>query len=62
MDKSVEFTMLYEIYGKLLTKKQQEIFEEYYLYNLSLREIAENKKKNETFLKTGINHFPSYAL
>ena len=44
MDKSVEFTMLYEIYGKLLTKKQQEIFEEYYLYNLSLREIAENKK------------------
>lgn len=44
MDKSVEFTMLYDIYGKLLTKKQQEIFEEYYLYNLSLREIAENKK------------------
>lgn len=44
MDKNVEFTMLYEIYGKLLTKKQQEIFEEYYLYNLSLREIAQNKK------------------
>ncbi len=43
MDKNVEFTMLYEVYGKLLTKKQQEIFEEYYLYNLSLREIAENK-------------------
>ncbi len=43
MDKSVEFSMLYDIYGKLLTKKQQEIFEEYYLYNLSLREIAENK-------------------
>ncbi len=44
MDKNVEFTMLYDIYGKLLTAKQQEIFEEYYLYNLSLREIAENKK------------------
>ncbi len=43
MDKSVEFSMLYDIYGRLLTKKQQEIFEEYYLYNLSLREIAENK-------------------
>ena len=43
MDENVEFTMLYDIYGKLLTKKQQEIFEEYYLYNLSLREIAENK-------------------
>lgn len=44
MDKNLEFTLLYDIYGKLLTKKQQEIFEEYYLYNLSLREIAENKK------------------
>ena len=40
MDKNVEFSMLYDIYGKLLTKKQQEIFEEYYLYNLSLREIV----------------------
>lgn len=44
MDKNIEMVMLYEIYGKLLTEKQQAIFEEYYLYNLSLREIAENKK------------------
>ena len=44
MDKNIEMVMLYEIYGKLLTSKQQDIFEEYYLYNLSLREIAENKK------------------
>lgn len=44
MDKNIEMTMLYDIYGKLLTTKQQQIFEEYYLYNLSLREIAENRK------------------
>lgn len=44
MDENIRLTMLYDIYGKLLTKKQQEIFEEYYLYNLSLREIAVNKK------------------
>ena len=44
MDENVEISMLYDIYGKLLTSRQQEIFEEYYLYNLSLREIAENKK------------------
>lgn len=44
MDKNIEMVMLYEIYGKLLTDKQQAMFEEYYLYNLSLREIAENKK------------------
>lgn len=43
MDKNVEITLLFDIYGKLLTKKQQDIFKEYYLYNLSLREIAENK-------------------
>ena len=44
MDENIEISMLYDIYGKLLTSRQQEIFEEYYLYNLSLREIAENKK------------------
>lgn len=44
MDKSIEMTILYDIYGKLLTTKQKDIFEQYYIYNLSLREIAENKK------------------
>lgn len=44
MEEDLKFNMLYDIYGKLLTKKQQDIFEEYFLYNLSLREIAENKK------------------
>ncbi|MEG2348860.1 MAG: hypothetical protein RSB67_04365 [Clostridia bacterium] len=44
MDKNIKLTMLYDIYGKLLTIKQQEIFNEYYIYNLSLREIAQNKK------------------
>ncbi len=43
MDKNILVTLLYDTYGKLLTKKQQEIFEEYYLYNLSLREIAQNR-------------------
>lgn len=44
MDEDIELTLLYDIYGKLLTKRQQEIFEEYYIYNLSLREIAQNRK------------------
>lgn len=43
MDKSIKITILFDIYGKLLTTKQQEIFKEYYLYNLSLREIAQNR-------------------
>ena len=44
MEDNIQITMLYDIYGKLLTEKQQAIFEEYYTYNLSLREIAQNKK------------------
>lgn len=44
MEKNIEFTFLYDIYGKLLTEKQQQIFELYYGSDLSLREIAENLK------------------
>lgn len=43
MEKNIELTFLYDIYGKLLTEKQREIFEQYYLSDLSLREIAENE-------------------
>jgi predicted DNA-binding protein YlxM (UPF0122 family) len=42
MEKNIEFTILYDIYGKLLTDKQQQIFELYYLSDLSLREVAQN--------------------
>lgn len=33
---------LYDLYGSLLTEKQQAYFEDYYFSNLSLSEIAEN--------------------
>ena len=33
---------LYDIYGELFTKKQQQYFEDYYFDNLSLQEISEN--------------------
>lgn len=34
---------LFEIYQKKLTLSQQELFSDYYLYDLSLSEIAENR-------------------
>ena len=35
---------LYEVYGKLLTEKQQDYFKDYYYYDLSLAEIAEKNQ------------------
>ena len=41
MEKLVYLNNLYDIYGVLLTKKQQIYFEEYYFNNLSFGEISE---------------------
>lgn len=42
MDKNTHITILYDIYGKLLSDKQRSYFEAYYFDNLSLSEISEN--------------------
>lgn len=41
MKELVYYTMLYDIYGTLLTTKQQLYFEEYYFKNLSLSELSD---------------------
>ena len=42
MERKVEIGMLCEIYGNLLTKRQQNILNDYFNADLSLSEIAEN--------------------
>ena len=42
MDEKVKVSMLCQLYGKLLTKKQYEFIDDYYNNDLSLSEIAEN--------------------
>ena len=42
MEEKVKISMLCQLYGKLLTKKQYEFIDDYYNNDLSLSEIAEN--------------------
>ena len=42
MDDVIYYNELYDLYGKLLTDKQMEYFEDYYFNNLSFSELAEN--------------------
>ena len=42
MEKDLTYGILLQIYGELLTNKQQEVASLYYDYDLSLAEISEN--------------------
>lgn len=42
MENVLYYTVLFDIYGELLTEKQKTYFKDYYFDNLSLAEIAEN--------------------
>ncbi len=42
MERNVKISLLCQLYGKLLTKKQYDFIEDYYNNDLSLSEIAEN--------------------
>lgn len=44
MEKNVKVSMICEVYGNLLTKKQLSILQDYYDKDLSLSEIAQNQE------------------
>lgn len=44
MENLVYYNELFEIYSDLLTEKEKEAFKDYYFEDLSLSEIADNKK------------------
>lgn len=51
MERFIYLNNLFDIYGDLLTEKQQLYFKEYYFNNLTFQEIGEkyNISKNATF-------------
>lgn len=42
MNKRERMSMLFDLYGMLLTKKQQDYFQDYYFEDLTYQEISEN--------------------
>ena len=54
MEKDLTLTELYDIYGVLLTKRQRELFEGYYLYDLSLSEISAPDGKSRQSVYEGV--------
>ncbi len=43
MEKHSRYTLLLDLYGELLTEKQRSLIDQYYNYDLSMQEIAENE-------------------
>ena len=43
----VKMSLLYDLYGGMLTEKQRELFTLYYEEDLSLAEIAQNRRDHE---------------
>ena len=47
---------LYDLYGSLLTEKQKSVFENYYFFNLSLQEIADNLNISKAGVLDNLEH------
>ena len=64
LERVIYINNLFQIYGKLLSDTQQEIITDYYEYNLSLSEIAENRNISraavDDALKKGVSKLEKY--
>ncbi|MGP1414214.1 MAG: hypothetical protein ACTTID_03645 [Bacillales bacterium] len=49
------YNSLLDIYGSLLTKNMYKIIESYYIYNLSMSEIANNLKISKSAVKDSLD-------
>lgn len=56
MEKLLEMTLLYDFYGELFTERQKEMFELYYLNDLSLSEIGEQLNISRQAVRDSLKH------
>lgn len=54
IEKTTRINRLLDIYGRLLTKQQNEIMCDYYYFDLSLSEISETRKISRTAVSDAI--------
>jgi len=60
MSKDLNYAMLLDFYGELLTEKQRDIMQLYYYEDLSLSEIAENENITRQGVHDAIKHAEQY--
>ncbi len=60
MGKDLNYAMLLDCYGDLLTDKQRDIMQLYYYEDLSLSEIAENENITRQGVHDAIKHAEQY--
>lgn len=62
MEKNIKIGILYQYYKDLLSEKQQESIEQYYLEDLSLTEIAEIQGVSKQAVSTNIKRAESLLV
>lgn len=55
VDLQIKYSNLYILYSNLLSNAQKTILEDYYLYNLSISEIATNRNISRSAVEDAIN-------
>ena len=54
IDKAIRYNTLLSLYAPLLSETQKEILEDYYSFNLSISEIADNRKVSRAAVEDAI--------
>ena len=55
IEKTIKYTQLFNLYGVLLTDTQKDIFNDYFLLDLSLSEISENRSISRAAVEDALN-------